>query len=56
MGAVNMEKATTMTIQPEKPNDFVLLKRIERDVAQLSEAGLAYLLAKLGVSAKPKEG
>lgn len=30
------------------PNDFVLLKRIERDIAQLSEAGLAYLHVMLG--------
>jgi hypothetical protein len=36
----------------EKPSDFVLLKRIERDIAQLSEAGLAYLRTKL---AQPKE-
>lgn len=37
----------------EKPSDFVLLKRIERDIAQLSDAGLAYLHAKL---AQPKQG
>ncbi len=34
--------------RPEKaPDDFTLLKRIERDIARLSPAGRAYLDAKL---------
>ncbi len=38
--------------EARKPDDFVLLRRIERDVAQLSEAGLAYLRARFGLGAK----
>ncbi len=54
MGARTEE--TTKATDQKQPNDFVLLRRIERDVAQLSEAGLAYLRTMLGLGPKSKEG